>query len=37
MMLGEGAIVQQGTLTSLIESPANEYVSRFIQAQRLPT
>lgn len=37
MMLGEGAIVQQGTLTSLIESPANEYVSRFIQAQRLPS
>jgi osmoprotectant transport system ATP-binding protein len=36
MMLSEGQIVQQGTLESLIHQPANEYVTRFIHAQRIP-
>lgn len=36
MMLGEGEIVQEGTLEDLIERPANEYVTRFINAQRIP-
>jgi len=37
ILLGEGRIVQQGTLDSLLNHPADEYVSRFINAQRLPT
>lgn len=36
MMLSEGEIVQQGTLEELIHHPANEYVTRFINAQRIP-
>ena len=36
MMLSEGAIVQEGRLEELIEHPSNAYVSRFINAQRLP-
>ena len=36
MMFGEGEIVQEGRLEDLIQNPANEYVSRFINAQRLP-
>jgi osmoprotectant transport system ATP-binding protein len=36
MMLAEGEIVQQGSLDDLIHHPANEYVSRFINAQRIP-
>ncbi len=36
MMLSEGQIVQQGTLEELIHQPANEYVTRFINAQRIP-
>jgi osmoprotectant transport system ATP-binding protein len=36
MMFGEGEIVQEGRLEELIQNPANEYVSRFINAQRLP-
>jgi osmoprotectant transport system ATP-binding protein len=35
VLLGEGRIVQQGTLDELIRDPANAYVSRFINAQRL--
>ena len=30
------AIVQQGTLDEMIRCPANDYVTRFINAQRLP-
>ena len=36
LLLGGGRIVQRGTLDGLLRSPANEFVSRFIQAQRLP-
>lgn len=36
MMLAEGEIVQQGSLDDLIHHPANDYVSRFINAQRIP-
>ncbi len=36
MMFGEGEIVQEGRLEDLIEHPSNEYVARFINAQRLP-
>jgi osmoprotectant transport system ATP-binding protein len=36
MMLSEGEIVQQGTLDELIHQPANDYVTRFINAQRIP-
>lgn len=36
MMLGEGEIVQEGRLEELIQNPANEYVARFINAQRIP-
>jgi osmoprotectant transport system ATP-binding protein len=35
LMLGDGSIVQDGTLDDLLHNPANEYVSRFINAQRL--
>jgi osmoprotectant transport system ATP-binding protein len=35
MMLNNGAIVQEGTLAELIRSPANEFVTRFINAQRI--
>lgn len=37
MMLSEGSIVQEGRLEDLISHPNNEYVARFINAQRLPT
>lgn len=33
-LLGEGRIVQRGAFESLIESPADEFVSRFVSAQR---
>ena len=36
MMLGEGAIVQEGRLEELIQNPSNDYVARFINAQRIP-
>ena len=36
MMLSEGEIVQRGTLESMITRPANDYVTRFINAQRIP-
>ena len=36
MMLSEGEIVQQGQLDDLIHHPANAYVTRFINAQRIP-
>ncbi len=36
VLLGDGAIVQRGTLDQLIHAPATDYVRRFINAQRLP-
>lgn len=36
VLLGEGRIVQQGTLEDLIQSPADPFVVRFVNAQRLP-
>ncbi|MBC8114802.1 MAG: hypothetical protein H7062_10520 [Candidatus Saccharimonas sp.] len=36
LLLGGGRIVQRGTLDELLHSPADEFVTRFIQAQRLP-
>ena len=36
LLLGGGKIVQRGTLKSLLESPEDDFVTRFIQAQRLP-
>lgn len=37
MMLSEGEIVQEGRLNELISQPSNEYVAKFINAQRIPT
>lgn len=37
ILLGEGRIVQQGRLADMIQHPANEYVTRFVNAQRIPT
>ncbi len=36
VLLGEGRIVQQGAFEDLLRSPANDFVRRFINAQRLP-
>jgi len=36
MLLSEGKIVQEGRLEELINNPSNEYVARFINAQRIP-
>ncbi len=36
LLLGGGRIVQRGTLDELLHAPADEFVTRFIQAQRLP-
>jgi osmoprotectant transport system ATP-binding protein len=36
LLLSEGSIVQDGQLQDLIDRPANEYVTRFINAQRIP-
>jgi len=36
ILLGSGQIVQEGTLDDLIRAPADEFVERFISAQRLP-
>jgi osmoprotectant transport system ATP-binding protein len=35
LLLGSGRIVQRGTLNDLLKSPADEFVTRFIQAQRM--
>jgi len=37
ILLGSGRIVQEGTLDDLLRSPADDFVRRFISAQRLPT
>jgi osmoprotectant transport system ATP-binding protein len=34
MLMHAGVIVQRGTMSDFLESPANEFVSRFITAQR---
>jgi len=34
VLMNEGRIIQKGTVTDLRESPANEFVSEFINAQR---
>lgn len=36
MLLSDGMIVQEGRLEELIDKPANDYVARFISAQRIP-
>jgi len=36
LLLGSGCIVQDGTLDELIAAPADDFVRRFISAQRLP-
>jgi osmoprotectant transport system ATP-binding protein len=36
ILLGGGRIVQEGTLDDLLERPADDFVQRFITAQRLP-
>lgn len=35
-LLGSGRIVQQGAFADLVSHPADDYVARFINAQRLP-
>jgi osmoprotectant transport system ATP-binding protein len=35
VLMRHGRVVQQGTLGHMLEEPANEFVSRFIRAQRL--
>jgi osmoprotectant transport system ATP-binding protein len=34
VLLRDGAVVQSGTLQDLVEAPADEYVGRFVRAQR---
>ncbi|MEQ1825348.1 MAG: ATP-binding cassette domain-containing protein [Pirellula sp.] len=36
LLLSDGEIVQEGRLQDLIDRPANDYVTRFINAQRIP-
>ena len=36
ILLGSGRIVQEGTLDDLLRAPADDFVRRFISAQRLP-
>ena len=36
VLLRDGAIVQQGTLRELVETPADPFVTRFVRAQRGP-
>lgn len=37
ILLGGGRVVQDGTLADLIRNPADDFVRRFISAQRLPS
>ena len=37
ILMGNGEMVQRGKLDELLKKPANEYVQRFINAQRIPT
>jgi len=34
VLLRDGQIVQQGTLTDLTQAPADPFVTRFVKAQR---
>ena len=34
ILLREGKIVQQGTIADLVQNPADDFVERFIKAQR---
>jgi osmoprotectant transport system ATP-binding protein len=36
VLMREGEIVQKGTLKTLLEAPADPFVTKFIRAQRLP-
>jgi osmoprotectant transport system ATP-binding protein len=36
VLLGEGRIVQQGSLEELLDAPADPFVTRFVNAQRVP-
>ncbi|QDU25559.1 Choline transport ATP-binding protein OpuBA [Anatilimnocola aggregata] len=36
LLLGNGRIVQRGTLDDLIRTPADDFVAKFIRSQRLP-
>lgn len=36
LLLGAGRVIQAGTLADLIRSPADDFVQRFISAQRIP-
>jgi osmoprotectant transport system ATP-binding protein len=36
LLLGDGRVVQKGTIDDLIRAPADDFVRRFISAQRLP-
>jgi len=36
LMLSEGEVVQRGTIDDLLHRPANAYVTRFVNAQRIP-
>jgi osmoprotectant transport system ATP-binding protein len=36
LLLGGGRVVQSGTIDDLIRRPADDFVQRFISAQRLP-
>ncbi len=36
ILLSDGRIVQQGSLREMVEKPVDPFVTRFIQAQRLP-
>ena len=36
VLLRDGAVVQQGTLEEMMKTPADEFVTRFINAQRSP-
>jgi osmoprotectant transport system ATP-binding protein len=37
LLLGDGRVIQKGTLDDFIRAPADDFVRRFINAQRLPT
>ena len=36
VLIREGSIVQRGRLAELMKSPADEFVTRFVNAQRMP-
>lgn len=36
VLMNEGVVLQQGTLSELVHAPAGDYVARFVRAQRHP-